>query len=127
MKQNNRSRMSSINFNSMNFGLFSRLSSVQLRKMGFRQACHGNDSELERQGGNTCQNILLAITIIQFFIIVVMCTMSVILGEQLCNHFVPRNSNDTADKNMAGNTLGMDICLIYHINNSITNIISQTS
>ena len=107
MKQNNRSRMSSINFNSMNFGLFSRLSSVQLRKMGFRQACHGNDNELERQGGSTCQNILLVITIVQFFIIVVMCTMSVILGEQLCNHFVPRSSNDTTDRNMADIPKGM--------------------
>ena len=84
----------------MNFGLFSRLSSVQLRKMGFRQACHGNDSELERTGGNTCQNILLVITIIQFFIIVVMCTMSGILGEQLCNHFVLGHSYNTTDRNM---------------------------
>ena len=92
--------MSSINFNSMNFGLFSRLSSVQLRKMGFRQACHGNGTELERTGGNTCQNILLAITIIQFFIIVVMCTMSGILGEQLCNHFVLGHSYNTTVRNM---------------------------
>ena len=106
MKQNNRSRMSSINFNSMNFGLFSRLSSVQLRKMGFRQACHGNDSELERTAGNTCQNILLVITIIQFFIIVVMCTMSAILGEQLCNHFVLGDSFNNTDRNMVDKPKG---------------------
>ena len=100
MNSNNKSRLSSINFHSMNFQLLSRLSSVQLRKMGFRQANEGVDTELERQGSKTWQNILLVITIVQFLIIVVMCTVSGLLGEQLCSSFVHRDSTKTTTESM---------------------------
>ena len=68
--------------------------------MGFRQTCDGVDSELEGQGSKTCQNVLLVITIVQFFIIVVMCTMSGLLGEQLCSSFVHGNFSKATIESM---------------------------
>ena len=94
MESYTRDRLSSISFNSMNFIGFSRASSVKLFTFGCRISKPGTGKR-----SKACQNVLLAITIIQFCIIIAICIVSGLFGNHVCQLLTTNSPSNSSHNN----------------------------
>ena len=82
---------------SMNFSRFSSLRAIGKRKSR-PAAIH------ERKKAKVCQNCLLAATIIQFIILIGICTSSWLFGNEICELFMDSNFTHNTTVDTRGST-----------------------
>ena len=89
MELNNQSIDDSIIFKPLNFQNYSRFDSVQLTNPG--------NPRKQREQSKKCRNILLVMTIVEFLLIVAICTVSGLFGDRVCQLLLSIEKDNTTD------------------------------
>ena len=105
MELNNQTIDDSIIFKPMNFENYSRFDSVPLTNPG--------NPRKQRKRSKLCRNILLAMTIVEFLLIVAICTVSGLFGDQVCQLLTNIEQDNTTDSKTHRLATGIIILAIF--------------